>query len=244
MAEDNEYTGKTAEELSLSNKLEAQRLSTMIATQSPSAPPPVDSRREVEILNRIAYENQKYGALQAFHTYSKFLCGDDTAAYSQIMRPVVNAPQGDILKLLAEGQGIQPQEHPEFFFSTRSLMADKLRRTPGVFLTLDSMYNILKGDEERYKTGFQSSVIARHLGATKAREAYPSQYPLLNRLLRERQMREELKQPPAQTVLLKATVANMPGSGKHMILQQDYTKRKASWVMSDASDAEYDNARK
>lgn len=102
MVEEHEQTKKTTGELLLSHKLEAQRLATMIATQPPSAPPPVDSRQEVEAWNRIAYENQKYGALQAFATYSKPLCGDNTAAYSQIMHPIINAPQGDIMQLLAE----------------------------------------------------------------------------------------------------------------------------------------------
>jgi len=35
-------------------------------------------------------------------------------------------------------------------------MSDKLRRTTGVFMTMKSMYNVLKCDEEKYKTAFQS----------------------------------------------------------------------------------------
>jgi len=65
---------------------------------------------------------------------------------------------------------------------------------------------------------------------------------LLDSLARERKIREKLKQPPSQTVFLKATLADMPDSGQQIIIQQDYTERKASWAMSDTSDAEYDKA--
>jgi hypothetical protein len=239
MVQDHEETRRTTEELLLANKLEAQRLATLIATQPPSAPPPVDSRQEVETWNRIAYENQKYGALQAFATYSKLLCGDNTTASNQIMQPLVDAPEGDLLKLLADNQAIQPQERPDRFFSTRSLMSDKLRRTPGVMMTMDGMYHILKGNEMKYQAAFQSCCLGRELGGTKSREDNPSQYPLLNRLLRERE-----QQQPAQTVFLKATVANTPNFGQQIVIQQDFAERKASWAMMDASDLEYDSARK
>ena len=244
MVQDHEETKKATEELLLANKLEAQRLATLIATQPPSAPPPVDSRREVEIWNRIAYENQKYGALQAFSTYTQLLCGNNTEAAARIMQPLVNAPQGDILQLMAEKQAIQPQDRPDRFFSTRSLMADKLRSVPGVFMSMDDMYDILKGHDAKCRRAFKLSRIANALGATKAREAAPSQYPLLNRIRAEQQEREQRKQPPTQTVFLKALVANTPNSGQQIIIQQDYCDRKASWAMMDADDMEYDKARK
>jgi hypothetical protein len=239
MVQDHEETRWTTEELLLANKLEAQRLATLIATQPPSAPPPVDSRQEVETWNRIAYENQKYGALQAFATYSKLLCGDNTTAFKQIMQPLVHAPEGDLLKLLADNQAIQPQERPDRFFSTRSLMSDKLRRTPGVMMTMDGMYHILKGNEMKYQAAFQSCRLGRELGGTKSREDNPSQYPLLNRLLREREQQQQQQQQPAQTVFL-----NTPNFGQQIVIQQDFAERKASWAMMDVSDLEYDSARK
>jgi hypothetical protein len=122
-------------------------------------------------------------------------------------------------------------------------MSEKLRRTAGVMMTMDGMYHIFKGNEMKYQAAFQSCRLGRELGGTKSREDNPSQYPLLNRLLREREQQQQ-QQQPAQTVFLKATVANTPNFGQQIVIQQDFAERKASWAMMDASDLEYDSARK
>ncbi|KAF2825404.1 hypothetical protein CC86DRAFT_419424 [Ophiobolus disseminans] len=226
MVQDHEETRKATEELLLANRLEAQRLETLIATQLPSAPPLADSRREVEIWNHIAYESQRYGAIQAFATYSKLLCGDNLEMYNQIMQPLVDAPQADLLKLMNEIQNIQPQAHPDFFYSARSRIPHKLRNRPGYYTSREEM----------------SRRLAQELGGVKNREAKPSRYPLVEMLTREQQEKERQNQTHIQTVFLKATVANTPNLGQQIVFH-DRADRKDSWAMNDADDTEYDRAR-
>lgn len=159
------------------------------------------------------------------------------------MKPVLNAPEGDILKLLAEGQGIEPRQHPQYFFSSRSLMRERLYQQTGVVKDPKSMHTILKADEERYKTVFQTHRVAQMFGASKAREAAPSRYPWYE-FERWKEAQWKAEQPQTQTVFLRATVANVPTAGQPIILQQDFNQRRPSWQMSDADDAAYDNARR
>jgi hypothetical protein len=233
MTRDHEATTEKTEKLLVANKIECQRLATLIATQPPSAPsaPPPDSHAEKAAMLEMAQALSAFGASDAFLMFKRHFHGDNPLS-SELQKPSI-AMRVPITSVKLEEPWTVEQERPDLFCSTKSLMQDRLRRTVGIPMTMEEMFYCLKADEARYVRAYQTSPlqIALPMGLLE-RQNLKSQYPLRNYLEMRLELRlqQQRAQPEPQTIFLKATIAN---GGVFNIVAPEARDRQASWQMDD-----------
>jgi hypothetical protein len=236
MTRDHKATTEKTERLLVANKIECQRLATLIATQPPSAPsaPPPNSHAEKAAMLEMAQELSAFGASDAFLMFKRYFHGDNPLI-SQLQKPSI-AMRVPITSVRLEEPWTVEQERPDIFCSTKSLMQDRMRRTGGIPMTMEEMFYCLKADEARYVRAYQTSPlqIALPLGLLE-RQSLKSQYPLRNYLETqlESRLQQQRAQPEPQTVFLKATIANRGVLGHLNIVAPEARDRQVSWQMDD-----------
>ncbi|KAF1912078.1 hypothetical protein BDU57DRAFT_78366 [Ampelomyces quisqualis] len=233
-----ETTRTTEERMKLTEeriKLESQRLATMIATQPPSAPPQAQASQERELLYELAKTAALHGAEKARVVYQNTFCGGNLPTMVQLRELVTDVDQtGNLIHPALMWQMlIEPQQFPQYFYSTRPWIAHPWRSTLTVPRTQEEIFACLKADEARYRSAFWASNIQMKLGGNIERQG-KSRFPLHEAIQRAQRSQLQQQQPIShapETFYFKAHVANVPGFAQSIVVEQPYQPRKPSWMM-------------
>jgi hypothetical protein len=172
--------------------IEAQRLATLITTQLPSAPPPVQPQQDMKFLYHLAEAAAMHGAEKANLLYQKHFCEGRLPTLEQA-RQLICDNVGKIVDHMHSWLILEPKNDPRYFCSTISRRPPDWNRNRKVVMTIDERHSCLVADETRYRSAFLTSELQANWGGLIEGRG-TSRYPSFNAQREKFAMQQQLKE--------------------------------------------------